>query len=75
MKITIENLSSRDISDVTSFVAELMRREHDFMLANTATGCQFTCGDNGIVVALLSVATDRPAGEMHFFVMDKVNPK
>lgn len=75
MKITIENLSRMDISDVTSFVAELMRCEHDFMLANTTTGCQFTREDNGIVVALLSVAPDRPAGEMHFIVMDKVKSK
>lgn len=73
MKIHIDNHSRLDIAEAAQIVTDLLRRERDFMLANTVGGCHFKARD--IVVALLSVTPDRPAGEMHFTVMDKVESK
>ena len=68
MKITIENKSSLDISQAARVVADLMRLEIDFMLANTVRGCQFTF--KGVIVAMYPTSKEHPAGEMAFIVAD-----
>lgn len=73
MKITIENKSSLDISQAARVVADLMRLEIDFMLANTVRGCQFTF--KGVTVAMYPTSKYHPAGEMAFLVMDENKKK
>ena len=69
MKITIDNKSRLDIAQAAQIVADLLRRERDFMLANTVGGCHFkACG---VIVGLLPVCKDYPAGEMAFIVTDE----
>ena len=69
MKIHIDNKSSLDISQAARIVADLLHRERDFMLANTVGGCHFkACG---VIVGLLPVCKDYPAGEMCFYVTDE----
>lgn len=69
MKIHIENKSSLDISQVARIVADLLRQEIDFMLANTVGGCHFKA--RGVVIGLLPTCKEYPAGEMCFYVMDE----
>ena len=69
MKITIDNKSSLDLSQAARVVADLLHEEIDFMLANTARGCQFTF--KGVTVAMYPVSKLHPAGEMCFYVMDE----
>ena len=69
MKITIDNESRLDIAQAAQIVADLLRRERDFMLANTVGGCQFkTCG---VTVAMYPTSKYHPAGEMAFLVTDE----
>ena len=68
MKIHIDNHSRLDIAQAAQIVADLLRRERDFMLANTVGGCQFkTCG---VTVAMYPTSKYHPAGEMAFLVTD-----
>ena len=69
MKLHIDNHSRLDIADAAQIVADLLRREREFMLANTVGGCHFkACG---VTVSLLPVCKDYPAGEMCFYVWDE----
>lgn len=69
MKIHIDNHSRLDIADAAQIVTDLLRREREFMLANTVGGCHFkSCG---VVIGLLPVCKEYPAGEMAFLVMDE----
>jgi hypothetical protein len=69
MKITIENKSRLDIAQAAQIVTDLLRREREFMLANTVGGCHFKSCD--IVIGLLPACKEYPAGEMCFYVMDE----
>jgi hypothetical protein len=69
MKIHIDNHSRLDIADAAQIVTDLLRREREFMLANTVGGCHFKARD--IVIGLLPACKEYPAGEMCFYVMDE----
>ena len=68
MKITIENKSGLDIAQAAQIVADLLRQEIDFLLANTVRGCQFAF--KGVTVAMYPTSKEHPAGEMAFIVAD-----
>ena len=68
MKLHIDNRSRLDIADAAQIVADLLRREREFMLANTVRGCQFAF--KGVTVAMYPVSKEHPAGEMAFIVAD-----
>ena len=69
MKLHIDNHSRLDIADASQIVTDLLRREREFMLANTVGGCHFTAC--GVTVGLLPVCKDYPAGEMCVYVRDE----
>ena len=68
MKIHIDNHSRLDIAQAAQIVTDLLRREREFMLANTVGGCQFTF--KGVTVAMYPVSKEHPAGEMALIVAD-----
>ena len=73
MKLTIDNQSRLDIAEASQIVTDLLRREREFMLANTVGGCQFTF--KGVIVAMYPTSKEHPAGEMAFIVGDEDEKK
>ena len=69
MKLHIDNRSRLDIAQAAQIVTDLLRREREFMLANTVGGCQFTF--KGVTVAMYPTSKEHPAGEMCFYVTDE----